>query len=93
MGGSYTIEELTDRIEREALDYIRRIDEMGGTLKAIEAGFIQAEIQNAAYEFQRGVETGERVIVGVNRFQMQEREKVPAFRIDPANERAQVQPP
>jgi methylmalonyl-CoA mutase N-terminal domain/subunit len=91
IGGSYYIEELTDRIEREAMDYIRRIDEMGGTLHAIETGFIQSEIQNAAFEFQKQIEKGERIIVGVNRFAMDEREKAPVFRIDPANERRQIE--
>jgi methylmalonyl-CoA mutase N-terminal domain/subunit len=90
LGGSYYIEELTGRIEREAMDYIRRIDEMGGTLLAIETGFIQSEIQNAAFDFQKEIEKGERVIVGVNRFAMEEREKPQVFRIDPANERMQV---
>ena len=90
VGGSFYIEELTDRIENEAMDYIGRIDRMGGTLTAIEAGFIQAEIQSAAYEFQRGVESGEQVIVGVNRFQTEERDKRPVFRIDPGIEQAQV---
>jgi methylmalonyl-CoA mutase N-terminal domain/subunit len=91
VGGSYYIEELTDRIEAEAMDYIRRIDEMGGTLRAIEVGFIQGEIQNSAFEFQREIEKGQRIIVGVNRFRMEEREKTPVFRIDPANERARVE--
>ena len=91
LGGSYYIEELTDRIEAEAMDYIRRIDEMGGTLRAIEAGFIQGEIQNSAFEFQREIEKSERIIVGVNRFQMEEREKAPVFRINPANELAQIE--
>jgi methylmalonyl-CoA mutase N-terminal domain/subunit len=90
-GGSYYIEELTDRIETEVMDYIRRIDEMGGTLQAIETGFIQNEIQNAAFEFQKEIEKGERIIVGVNRFTMNEREESAVFRIDPANERAQVE--
>jgi methylmalonyl-CoA mutase N-terminal domain/subunit len=90
VGGSFYIEELTCAMEREALDYIRRIDEMGGTLKAIEAGFMQAEIQSSAYEFQRGVESGERVIVGVNRFTMEDRGNPPAFRIDPAMERSRI---
>src|SRR5580698_9089776 len=76
-GGSFYMEELTDRIEREAMDYIRRIDEMGGALVGIEAGFQQAQIQNAAYEFQRGVESGMRVIVGVNRFQSEQGADVP----------------
>ncbi len=89
-GGSYYVEELTDRIEREAMDYIRRIDEMGGALAGIEAGFQQGQIQNAAYEFQRGVETGARVVVGVNRFQSDEAADVPVFRINSDNERAAV---
>jgi methylmalonyl-CoA mutase, N-terminal domain len=64
---------------------------MGGTLRAIETGFIQSEIQNAAFEFQKEIEGGKRIIVGVNRFQMGEREKAPVFRIDPENERRQVE--
>ena len=91
VGGSCYIEELTDRIEAEAMDYIRRIDEMGGTLRAIETGFIQGEIQNSAFEFQKEIEKGERTIVGVNRFRMEEREKSPVFWIDPANERSLVE--
>jgi len=91
LGGSRYIEELTDEIERGALDYIRRIDEMGGTLRAIEAGFIQAEIQNAAFDFQKDIESGERIIVGVNRFQMDEKDKAPVFRIDPGVEAAQLE--
>lgn len=91
VGGSYYVEELTDRVEEAALDYIHRIDEVGGALQAIEAGFIQAEIQSAAYQHQRAVESGEQVIVGVNRFQSSEPENVPVFRINPEIERAQVQ--
>jgi methylmalonyl-CoA mutase N-terminal domain/subunit len=90
-GGSYYIEEMTDQIERDAMDYIRRIDAMGGTLQAIEAGFIQNEIQTAAFDFQKEIEQGRRVVVGVNRFQTEGREEVPVFRIDPANERAQIE--
>ncbi|MDP9171992.1 MAG: methylmalonyl-CoA mutase family protein, partial [Acidobacteriota bacterium] len=90
-GGSYYMEELTDRIEAEATDYIRRIDAMGGALNAIETGFIQAEIQSAAYAYQRAVESGERVVVGVNRFQSDAPPQQPAFRIDPGVERAQVE--
>jgi methylmalonyl-CoA mutase N-terminal domain/subunit len=91
LGGSYYIEALTDQIEGDAMDYIRRIDAMGGTLRAIEAGFIQSEIQNAAFEFQKEIEKGQRIVVGVNRFQTGEPEKVPVFRIDPANERSQIE--
>jgi methylmalonyl-CoA mutase N-terminal domain/subunit len=89
-GGSYYIEELTDRIEREANEYLARIDAMGGTLRAIETGFIQAEIQNAAYKHQREVEAGQRVIVGVNRFQTEGATSVPAFRINPEIEHQQI---
>ncbi len=90
VGGSAFIEELTDSIERGVNEYLRRIDDMGGTLRAIEAGYIQNEIQTAAYEYQREVESGRRVVVGVNRFQQPER-PAPTFRLDPSLERAQVE--
>src|SRR5580765_5514400 len=91
VGGSEHIEELTDSIERGVARSLKRIDEMGGTLRAIETGFIQGEIQNAAYEWQRAVETGARVVVGVNRFEQEDARGIPAFRIDPSLERAQTQ--
>ncbi len=90
-GGSYYIEEMTDQIERDAMEYIRRIDAMGGTLQAIEAGFIQNEIQTAAFEFQKEIEQGRKVVVGVNRFQTAGQDRVPVFRVDPSNERAQIE--
>ncbi len=90
-GGSYYIEEQTDRIEQGARAYIQKIDALGGALAAIEAGYIQGEIQNSAYEFQRQVESGSRVVVGVNRFQTEERQSVPTFHLDPALEREQVE--
>jgi methylmalonyl-CoA mutase N-terminal domain/subunit len=71
-GGSCFVEHLTDEVERLAQDYIRRIDEMGGMLPAIERGFPQSEIANASYEYQREIEAGEQVIVGVNRFQLED---------------------
>ncbi len=89
-GGSQAIETLTDSIEKQVRAYLTRIDGMGGTLAAIESGYIQNEIQNAAYADQRAVESGERVVVGMNRFQ-QEEKPIPAFRLDPALERAQVE--
>ncbi len=89
-GGSVVIEKMTDEIEKGALDYIERIDAMGGTLAAIEAGFQQNEIQSAAYEYQRGVESGETVVVGVNRFKQEGEASPPAFRIDPNIEAAQI---
>jgi methylmalonyl-CoA mutase N-terminal domain/subunit len=90
VGGSQAIEALTDSIERGVLDYLERIDAMGGTLAAIEAGYIQGEIQNAAYEYQREIESAKRIVVGVNRFQQDER-AVPTFHLDPALERSQVE--
>ncbi len=89
-GGSESIECLTDDIERGVLGYLNRIDELGGTLRAIETGYIQNEIQNAAYDYQKAVESGERVVVGVNRFQQDEERAGATFRLDPALERAQV---
>jgi methylmalonyl-CoA mutase N-terminal domain/subunit len=91
IGGSWYIEELTGRIGAEAMDYIRRVDEMGGTLRAIEAGFIQGEIQNSAFEFQKEIEKGQRIIVGVNKFRTDEGGQSGVFRIDPAIERSQVE--
>jgi len=91
LGGSFYIEELTDKIERGARDYLARIDAMGGTLAAIEKGWIQAEIQNAAYEFQQQVEHGEKIVVGVNRFQQTNGESLTALRIDSSVERGQVE--
>src|SRR5204862_5822757 len=90
IGGSEHIEALTDSIEQGVLDYLKRIDEMGGTLRAIETGYIQNEIQNAAYGYQREIEAGKRIAVGVNRFHQEER-AVPTFRLDPALESSQVE--
>jgi methylmalonyl-CoA mutase, N-terminal domain len=91
LGGSKYIEELTDQLELAASGYIERIDAMGGTLAAIERNYIQSEIQNAAYEYQQGVERGEQIIVGVNRFRQDEREPVQTFRLDPELERQQIE--
>ena len=90
LGGSSYIEKLTDDIERGAQEYIDRIDAMGGTLAAIEKGFIQAEIQNAAYAYQQSVERGEAVVVGVNKFQQDEKDPPTMFRLDPALEAQQI---
>jgi methylmalonyl-CoA mutase N-terminal domain/subunit len=90
-GGSEYIENLTDSIERCVLEYLKQIGEMGGTLRAIESGYIQSEIQNAAYEYQRAIESGERIVVGVNRFQSENENSMPSFRLDPEVERAQVE--
>ena len=92
LGGSYAVEAATDALEREALRLIDRIEARGGALAAIERGDVQREIQESAYRYQRQVESGERVIVGVNRFQ-EEGEEPPGdiLRIDPELERAQVE--
>ena len=91
LAGSYYIESLTDEMERQANQYLSRIDTLGGTLKAIEVGFIQQEIQNAAYEFQQSVDRLEQVVVGVNRFQTEGDGSVPVQRIDEQLERKQVE--
>ena len=92
LGGSYYIESLTQQLEQKAEQYLEKIDALGGVLKAISKGFMQQEIQNAAYDFQQTADTGEAVIVGVNRFQMEEQEQpVPIQRIDEALERKQVE--
>jgi len=91
VGGSEAVEAMTDAIEKGVLDYLKRIDEMGGTLKAIETGYIQSEIQNAAYDYQRSIESGQRIIVGVNRFQQNDEHAIPTFRLDPELERSQVE--
>jgi methylmalonyl-CoA mutase N-terminal domain/subunit len=90
MGGSYAIEKMTDEIEQGARDYIERIDAMGGTLSAIEKGFIQSEIQNAAYEYQQAVERGDAIVVGVNRFKQEEPTTTAPFRLDPELEKQQA---
>lgn len=82
LGGSYFIEELTDRIEAEAWKYMQRIDEMGGSVAAIEAGFMQNEIAKASYQYQQAVESKEKVIVGVNKFTEQEQPPKDLLRID-----------
>jgi methylmalonyl-CoA mutase N-terminal domain/subunit len=91
VAGSYAIEKLTDEIETRAEDYIARIDALGGMLRAIETGYVQGEIQKAAYEFQRAIERGDQIVVGVNQFVAEKEVSVPTLRIDPELERAQVE--
>ena len=90
VAGSYAIEKLTNEIESGTEEYIAKIDAMGGMLRAVEAGFVQQEIQKAAYEFQQAVDSGEQVVVGLNRFQADEERPIPTLQIDPAVEAAQV---
>ena len=91
LGGSYAIEALTDEIERRASDYLARIDALGGMIRAIEQGYVQAEIQRAAYDYQMAVERREQIVVGVNDFQSEKSAPIPLLRIDPEIERAQVE--
>ena len=91
LGGSYFLENLTREVETRAQHYIDRIAEMGGMLRAIETGFVQKEIQQAAFQHQKAVESGRQVVVGVNRFQRDEENPYPALRVDPALEAAQVE--
>lgn len=88
--GSYAVEKLTDEIEAGARGYIEKIDAMGGVLRAIETGYIQREIQRTAYEFQKSVEAGDAVIVGVNRYTQGGAPAPPLLRIDPEIERRQI---
>jgi len=89
--GSYCIEALTDEIEKRAAEYLVKIGTMGGMLRAIERGYVQQEIQNAAYEFQRAVDSGSAVIVGVNRFTRDEEPGIPLQHMDETLERKQVE--
>jgi methylmalonyl-CoA mutase N-terminal domain/subunit len=92
VGGSYAIERLTDEIEEGAKALLERIDAIGGTLAAIEAGFIQREIQDSAYRAQQAIDAGESIVVGVNRFAEREAtSSLPVFHIDPEIERQQVE--
>jgi len=82
LGGSYFVEALTNRMEKEALDYIQKIDDMGGIIAAIEQGYPQKEIATAAYQYQKQLEAGDKVMVGVNKFVMQEESKINTLVID-----------
>jgi methylmalonyl-CoA mutase, N-terminal domain len=91
LGGSYVIEELTSRLEELATEYIEKIDSIGGMLRAIETGYVQREIQEAAYDYQRAVETDDAVVVGVNRFRIDEDDAIPTHTNDPNIERDQIE--
>ena len=91
MAGSFLIEELTNEIEQRAMDYIQRIDALGGALKAIEKGYIQSEIQEASYKYQKAVESKENIVVGVNAFEVQEKVELERISVDPQIERNQIE--
>ena len=90
-GGAYAIERLTDEIESRARQSMEQIDALGGMLRAIETGYVQREIQKAAYEYQTAVERGERVVVAVNRFRSEQQTPIPTLQMDPAMEREQTE--
>src|SRR5205814_4047461 len=91
LGGSYFIEALTDGLETRAWELIEQVDGLGGAVEAIERGFVQDEIEQAAFEWQQQVERGERVIVGVNAFHEEGEERVELLQIDPAAEQRQLE--
>jgi methylmalonyl-CoA mutase N-terminal domain/subunit len=91
LGGAYFIEALTDELEAKAWELIERVDELGGAVAAVERGFVQDEIEQAAFRWQQEVESGERVIVGVNRFTEGEEEPIELHRLDPAAEKRQLE--
>jgi len=91
LGGSYYLENLTEEICARAQEYITKIDEMGGAVAAIEKGYVQREIQESAYRYQREIESGARVVVGLNRFRVQEEQPIQLQRVDPAVRLAQIE--
>jgi methylmalonyl-CoA mutase N-terminal domain/subunit len=91
LGGAYFIEELTNELEARVLELIDRVEELGGAVAAIEQGFVQAEIEDAAYRDARQIEDGERVVVGVNRFEEDEAEQIEIHHLDPEIERRQLE--
>ena len=91
LAGSYFVESLTNEVEAAALKLIEKIDAMGGSVAAIEQGFIQDEIAKSAYEYQRQIESGEKIIVGVNKFQTNEKNTIPVFRIDEQVQQMQIE--
>jgi methylmalonyl-CoA mutase N-terminal domain/subunit len=90
-GGAYAIEAMTDELEKRALAYIAKIDALGGAVSAIEQGFVQREIENAAYDYQRSIERGERGVVGVNKHVAESEAPIPTLKIDAGSEREQAE--
>jgi len=91
LAGSYYVEALTDQIEKTAMEYIKKIDDMGGVTKAIESGYIQKEIQDSSYKYQQSIEKKELIVVGVNKYTMEEKTKGELLRVNPAVEAKQLE--
>jgi len=89
LGGSYAVEDLTNEIEKKSIEYIEKIDAMGGAIKAIESGYIQGEIADSAYQYQKEIETKKRIVVGLNQFQIEEQPPKDVLRIQPEVEQYQ----
>lgn len=89
LAGSYYVESLTDQIEKMAMEYIQKIDDMGGVTKSIESGYIQKEIQDSSYKYQQSIEKKDRILVGVNKYTMEEKTKGELLRVNPAVEAKQ----
>ena len=90
LGGSYFVEALTDRMEQQAYEYFAKIDQLGGMVQAVKEGYPQREIADAAFDLQREIENGERVVVGVNAFTEGDDSDTPILRVDPALEQQQI---
>jgi methylmalonyl-CoA mutase N-terminal domain/subunit len=91
LGGSYHVEQLTNELERQAYEYFDRIEQLGGVIAAIKENFFQREIADASFRYQAEVESRQRVVVGVNRYTLDEEQPIPILKIDPALERKQVE--
>ncbi len=91
LAGSYFVEALTDELEERAIELFKKVQEMGGAIVAIESGFMQKEILESAYKFMKEVESGERIVVGVNKFQVEETTPVKAMRVDDTVEKRQIE--
>jgi len=91
LGGSYYVEWLTNELEKGAWDYLHRIEDMGGAVTAIESGYVQREIQEASWAYQRAVDEGKKTIVGVNKYRLEEEEPQIIFKVNPEAERSQIE--
>ena len=91
LGGSYLIEDLTDKIEKGVWEYLEKIEKLGGAVKCIELGFQSDEIANSAYEFEKQIETGENVIVGLNKFEEEEDTNINLLKIDDSVQKKQIE--
>jgi methylmalonyl-CoA mutase N-terminal domain/subunit len=89
LGGSYAVEDLTNEIEKKSIEYIEKIEAMGGAIKAIESGYIQGEIADSAYQYQKEIETKKRIVVGLNQYQIEEEPLKDVLRIQPEVEQYQ----